>query len=65
MGFLAQEHCFHQMGYGQGAEKQDVAPSPVSLDFLIFIWSSEGVRKTEFSPSSGESCRSLCPLGQE
>ena len=55
------------MGYGQGAEKQDVVPALISLDFLIFSCcsqSSEGVRTTEFSPSSGESCRSLCPLGQ-
>lgn len=39
----------------------------ISSDFLIFSCcsqSSESVRKTEFSLSSGESCRSLCPLGQ-
>lgn len=55
------------MGYGQRAEKQDVVPSLISLDFLIFSYfsqSSGGVRKTEFSPSSGECCRNFYPLGQ-
>lgn len=67
VGSSVWEHCFHQMGYGQGVEKQDVVPALISFDFLIFSHcsqSSEGVRKTEFSSSSGESCRNLCPLGQ-
>lgn len=66
VGFSVWEHCFHHMGYSQGAEKQDVAPALIFSDFLIFSYcnqSSEGMRKTEFS-LSGESCRSLCPLEQ-
>lgn len=36
-----QEHCFHHMGYGQGADKQDMAPARISSDFLIFSCSSQ------------------------
>lgn len=66
MGSLVWEHCFHHLGCCQGVE----TGCGTCSHFLIFPHVqllqpvSEGERKTEFSPSSGESCRSLCPLRQ-